>query len=56
MVAKMADKIGLKKRNCHFEPNFQAFSDRFLRIRYQHKQIPKKPFDILFAMKILTIC
>ena len=42
MVTKMADEIGLKLRNCHFRPNLRLLETDFLRIRYQHKQIPKK--------------
>ena len=41
MVTKMADKIGLKYRNCHFRPNLRLLETDVLRIRYQHKQIPK---------------
>ena len=35
MVTKMADKIGLKERNCHFRPNLSLMETDFLRIRYQ---------------------
>ena len=31
----------------------RLFETDFLRIRYQHKQIPKKPFNILCAVIIL---
>ena len=55
MVTKMADKIGLKSRNCHFRPNLRLLETDFLRIRYQHKQIPKKSFNILCAVIILII-
>ena len=41
MATKMADEIGLKYRNCHFEPNLRVFQTDFLRIRYQQKRIPK---------------
>ena len=35
MVTKMANKIGLKQRNCHFGPNLRLLETNFLRIRYQ---------------------
>ena len=36
MVTKMADKIGLKERKCHFGPNLRLLETDFLRIaRYQ---------------------
>ena len=56
MVTKLANKIGLKLRNGHFRPNLRLLETDFLRIRYQHKQIPKKAFNIMCAMKILMIC
>ena len=31
MVTKMADKIGLKQRNCHFGQNLRLFEDRFFK-------------------------
>ena len=37
-------------------PNLRLLETDFLRIRYQHKQIPKKTFKILCAMIILIIC
>ena len=52
MVAKMA-KNRLKIEKLLFKAKFEAFGDRFLRIRYQNKQIPKK---ILCAVIILIIC
>ena len=50
MVTKMADKIGLKLRNCHFAPNLRILETDFLslRIRYQQKRIPK--------IKLLICC
>ena len=39
-----------------FWAKFKAFQTDFSRIRYQHKRIPKKPFNILCAMIILTLC
>ena len=36
METKMADKIGLKQKNCHFGPNLRHMETYFLRIRYQH--------------------
>ena len=50
MVTKMADKTGLKQRNCHFGPTLRLLETDFLRIRYQHMRIPNKPFDILCVM------
>ena len=41
---------------CHFRTNFRILETDFSRIRYQHKQIPKKPFNILSAVIILIIC
>ena len=31
LVTKLADKIGLKQRNCHFEPDFKSFGERFFK-------------------------
>ena len=56
MVTKMAENIGLKLRNCHFRPNLRLLETDFFKIRYQHKQIPKNPFNILCAVIILIIC
>ena len=56
MVTKMAKKIGLKKRNCFFRPNLRILETDFLRIRYQHKQTPKIPLNILCAVIIFIIC
>ena len=56
MVTKMAAKIDLKQRNHHFGLNLRFFQTDFLRIRYQHKPIPKKPFNILCVMIIITLC
>ena len=56
MVTKMANKIGLKQRNCHFRPNLRLLEADFLRIRYQHKQIPKNPLNILCAVIVIIIC
>ena len=36
MVTKMANKIGLKQRNCHFEPNLRILETEFVKIRNQH--------------------
>ena len=47
MVTKMAKKIGLKERNCHFEPNLRLFQIDFLRIRYKHKRVQKKLYYIV---------
>ena len=49
MVTKMANKTGLKKRDYHFGPNLSLLETDFLRIRYQHKRIPRKTFSILCA-------
>ena len=49
MVTKIADKIGIKKKKCHLRPNLRLLETDVLRIRYQHKQIPKNPFNILCA-------
>ena len=56
MVTKMADKKGLKLRNCHFRPNLGLFETDFLRIRYQHSYIPKNPSNMLCAVVILVFC
>ena len=52
MVTKMADKIGLKKRNCHFRPNFRLLETDFSTIRYQLGKYQKKTFNILCVVKI----
>ena len=36
MLTKVADKIGLEYRNCHFGQNLRLFETEFLRIGYQH--------------------
>ena len=46
----------LKIEKLPFRPNLRLLETDFLRIRYQHKQIPKKPLTILCAVKILIIC
>ena len=56
MVTKMANQNSLKQTNCHFGPNLRLLETYFLRIRYhQHKQIPKKPFNMLCAVIIRII-
>ena len=44
MVTKMANKLCFKYRNRHFGPNLSLLETNFLRIRYQHSKIQKKPF------------
>ena len=56
MVTKMADKIGLKQRNCHLGPNLRLLEAEFLRIRYQHSLIPQNIFNMLCAVVILIFC
>ena len=56
MVTKMADKIGIKLRNCLFWLNSKDFGTEFLKVRTQHKLIPKKPFNMLCAIMMLIIC
>ena len=57
MVTKMADKVGLKERNCYSGLNLRLLQTCFLRNRYQHKRILKKQsFDMLCVMIIVIIC
>ena len=54
MVTKMADKIGLKQRNCHFGLNLRLLKTDFLRIRYQQKRIPPKNLIICCVLCIFS--
>ena len=56
MATKMAKKNRLKKEKLLFWAKFEDLETEFLRIRYQHKQIPNKTFNILCALIILIIC
>ena len=56
MVTGVANKVGLKWRNCHFWLNLRLLETNFSKIRYQHRQIPKKPFNMLCVMNFLIIC
>ena len=39
MISKMADKIGLKQRNCHFEPNLRLLETDFFKNNCWHFNI-----------------
>ena len=54
LVTKMATKRP-KIEKLPFWAKIKAFSERFLRMRYQHKRIQKKTFNILCAIVILTL-
>ena len=43
----MADKLGLKYKNCQFGQNPRLWETDVLRIRYQYRYIPKQTFNVV---------